>query len=410
MSTFTDWNGPQGGGARALDLVQLANAYSELVAKLDQHMADRTPGTSDVHGIKTYVEAQIATIRSLIPSTDGLISETEADNKYQAKIENINDFVRTATLDNYATKDSVTATLADYLKKNDLSTQQVILDIKTDIAAIEAILDAETFEMPILKATKYVEGLIHALEQIQFTWKKFGATVGGSNERGVFYLLGMLDKRAGTAYLRFTDTHSFAAVVDFAITTDLDAQAEVINYKDGQLSVTTDVDKADFTNVHFLIVKGTSAGKQHVYLAIQADEWMKQWEESGIINAGLFSAIPFEGAGINFIPVDSEGYEAPTGTTEVLFDLDYFALTDRMAAMEAKLDSIVSDDSVGEVTFWPKYDDNGVATDVPDWAHACDGSDIPDDEDHTAIRAVIGNTYPVQDYAIIRIKKIIRMD
>ena len=217
----------------------------------------------------------------------------------------------------------------------------------------------------------------------------------------------MLDERAGTAYLRFTDTHSFAAVVDFAITTDLDAQAEVIDFKDGQLSVTTDVDKTDLKNVHFLIVKGTAAGKQHVYLAIQADEWMKQWEESGIINAGLFSAIPFEGAGINFIPVDSEGYEAPTGTTEVLYDLDYFALTDRMSAMEAKLDSIVSDDSVGEVTFWPKYNDDGVAIDVPDWAHACDGSDIPDDEEHAAIRAAIGNVYPVQDYVIIRIKKLI---
>ena len=31
MSTFTDWNGPQGGGVRAADLIQLANAYSDLV-------------------------------------------------------------------------------------------------------------------------------------------------------------------------------------------------------------------------------------------------------------------------------------------------------------------------------------------------------------------------------------------
>lgn len=409
MSTFTDWNGPQG-NIRASDLVQLANAYSELVAKLEQHTADKTPGTSDVHGIKTYVEAQIATIRGLIPSVSAFITEVDADAKYALQSQIPTDVVHSADIANFATNAVVTALLADYLRTSDLGSNAVITAIQADIDALELALNTSPFSMPVLKATEYVEGLIHAVEQIQFTWKKFGAVVGGSNTRGVFYLLGMLDERAGTAYLRFTDTHSFAAVVDFAITSDLDAQANVINYKDGQLSVTTDVDKTDFTNVHFLIVKGTSAGKQHVYLAIQADEWMKQWEESGIINAGLFSAIPFEGAGINFIPVDSEGYEAPTGTTEVLFDLDYFALTDRMAAMEAKLDSIVSDDSVGEIIFWPKYNNDGVAVDVPDWAHACDGSDIPDDEDHAAIRAVIGNAYPVQDYAIIRIKKIIRMD
>lgn len=409
MSTFTDWNGPQGGGVRAMDLVQLANAYSELVTKLNQHIA-LTPDPQDVHGVKTYVEAKIAEIKALIPSVTAFITETAADAKYALKTQVPTDTVNHTELGDYVRSADLTTILTDYLKKNGLESQQVISDIKSDIAAIEAAISVSVLEKPVLKATEYVEGLIHALEQIQFTWKKFGAVVGGSNARGVFYLLGMLDERAGTAYLRFTDTHSFAAVVDFAITSDLDAQARVIDYKDGQLSVTTDVDKTDLTNVHFLIVKGTSAGKQHVYLAIQADEWMKRWEESGIINAGLFSAIPFEGAGINFIPVDSEGYVAPTGTTEVLYDLDYFALTDRMAAMEAKLDSIVSDDSVGEIIFWPKYNDDGIAVDVPDWAHACDGSNIPDDEDHAAIRAVIGNTYPVQDYVIIRIKKIIRMN
>ena len=75
MSTFTDWNGPQGGGVRAADLIQLANAYSDLVAKLNQHMSDKTPGTSDVHGIKNYVEAQIETIKGLIPSVSAFITE-----------------------------------------------------------------------------------------------------------------------------------------------------------------------------------------------------------------------------------------------------------------------------------------------------------------------------------------------
>lgn len=389
MSTFTDWNGPQGGGARAMDLIQLANAYSELVTKLNQHISDRTPGTSDVHGIRTYVEAQIAIIRGLIPSVSAFITEVAADNKYALKSQIPSDTVNHTELANYVQTNALNAALASYLKTNDLSSNAVITAIQSDIDALELAINADSFTRPILKATEYVEGLIHAVEQIQFTWKKFGATVGGSNARGVFYLLGMLDERAGTAYLRFTDTHSFAAIIDFTITTDLDAQAKVIDYKDGQLSVVTDADKADLTNVHFLIVKGTSAGKQHVYLAIQADEWMKQWEESGIINAGLFSAIPFEGAGINFIPVDSEGYRAPTGATEVLFDLDYFALTDRMSAMEAKIDSIVSS-LKAEITRSTTEDQNlqdqidGLRTDLDKEVEDREASD-------TALNDKIGN-------------------
>ena len=405
MSTFTDWNGPQGGsGARAADLIQLANAYSELVTKLHEHLA-HTTSSDNVHQSKDYVDRIKAEITALIPDVSNYITQLTADARYAklADLPNFGDFATRAMLANYAEASALNA----YLKKNDLSTQQIILDIQADIETLQNWVNSDSKEIPELTAN-HVTGMISAVEQVKFIWKKFGATVGGSNDRGVFYILGQLDERAGTAYLRLTDSQqSFAAVVNFAITTELDAQAEVIDFKDGQLSVTTDVDKTDLSNVHFLIVKGTAGGKQHVYLAIQADEWMKQWEESGVINAGLFAAIPFEGAGINFVPVNSEGYEAPTGSTEVLFDLDYFALTDRMSAIEAKLDTITSCDDVGEITGWPKYDpDTGIATDVPDWAHACDGTDVEDPE----LAAKIGDKYPLQDYSIIRIKKTVEVE
>src|SRR5574344_1919411 len=124
MSSFTDWNGPQGGGVRAVDLIQLANAYSDLVSKLNQHMADKTPDTSDVHGIKTYVEAQINKIN--IPDVSAFITEQDADGKYASKSEIPTDYVKKVTLDEYVK----TSALSDYLKTNDLSKQKLITDIQ----------------------------------------------------------------------------------------------------------------------------------------------------------------------------------------------------------------------------------------------------------------------------------------
>ena len=54
MSTFTNWNGPQGSDVRAKDMVEFANAYSELVAKLNQHLA-QTAADDNVHQVKQYV-------------------------------------------------------------------------------------------------------------------------------------------------------------------------------------------------------------------------------------------------------------------------------------------------------------------------------------------------------------------
>ena len=202
MSTFTDWNGPQGGGARAIDLIQLANAYSELVTKLDQHMADRTPGTSDVHGIKTYVESQIATIRGLIPSVTAFITETAADAKYALKAQIPSDTVNHTELTDYARNSAVAAQLANYLKTNDLGSNVIITAIQADIDALETALAADTLEKPVLKATEYVEGLIHAVEQVKFTDKVVATVVGGSDANGKYWFLGaeeFVSATAGTA-------------------------------------------------------------------------------------------------------------------------------------------------------------------------------------------------------------------
>lgn len=405
MSTFTDWNGPQGGNVRAMDLIELANAYSNLVTKLNEHL-NHTASSDNVHSVKSYVEQALAALE--IPSIEGLLKETDAANIYQTKIPDLNDFVRSAALNSYVTITALDTALADYLKTSDLSTQDVITAIRDDIVAIQTALSANPFEKPILKATEYVEGLIHAVEQVKFTFKQFGATVGGSDDRGVFYILGMIDDRAGTAYIRYTDDKSFAAVIHFAVTAELDAQSRVTDYLKGQLSITTD--SADLTHLHFKIVKGSDEnGMKHVYLAIQADEWFSQFASSD--GVGLFETLPFEGAGINFIPVDGIGYKRPNGATDILYDVDYRSLEDKVDAFETMINNMDEFHGVGTIVAWPKLNDNGIPVGFDsDCYHVCDGANIPDNPKYDAVRAIVGSKFPKVDYCVIQIREVVKFN
>lgn len=380
MSTFTDWNGPQGGGARATDLIQLANAYTELVAKLNQHMADKTPSTSDVHGIKTYVEAEINTIRNLIPSVNAFITATDADAKYALKSDIPTDAVHSADIADFVTATDLNTALTDYLKTEDIDSNGIITAIKDDIAAINAALnisdspaDDFTFEMPVLKATKYVEGIIHATEQVVFTDKTVSAYVGGSDSVGNYYLLGMLLDKAGTAYIKYKNTNSFSATVNFAFTPD----------DNGALSVVCDNDEWDA--LKFKIVAGTAAdGTSHAYLAIQEPDW-------------VVDQIAFECAGINFVPVGSDGWLAPNGNCHNV--VDCFAYTGLSASQIN-----IQVGNIGDVIAWSKFDNNGVPIDIPDNCHICDGSPV----DKTTWPELIAKgitTFPLVDYHIIVGKK-----
>lgn len=373
MSTFTDWNGPQG-SVRASDLVQLANAYSELVAKLDQHMADKTPGTSDVHGIKTYVEAQIATIRSLIPSVSAFITEVDADSRYALQSQIPTDVVHSADIANFATNAAVTALLANYLRTSDLDSQQVILDIQDDITRIWNALNAIPFEVPILKAADYIEGLIHAIEQVKFTDKVVATHVGGSDSNGKYWLIGMQtdEHQAGIALIRYGNTKPFSAVVNFAA-------SKVDGRYKGALSVVTDT---VISGLKFKLVYGTdNASNEHVYLAIQAPDWLAQ------------NQLEINASGINFCPIGSESCILPNGNCHDI--VDCFA----KAGLSASSFNVPIG-HVGEVVGWCKFDANGVPIDFPASCHVCDGSPV----DPAAWPELIAKgitTFPLVDYSII---------
>ena len=380
MSTFTDWNGPQGGGARAADLIQLANAYTDLVSKLNQHMSDKTPDTSDVHGIKTYVEAQLVAIKKLIPETSAFITETSADSKYALQSQVPTGTVKSDDLKSYVKTTDLDTALAGYLKTNDLKEQQLIKDIQADITAIETMLNISdvpdkdfVFEMPALKATKYVEGIMHAVEQVMFTDKQVSAYVGGADSAGNYYLLGMLLDKAGTAYIKHVNTNPFSASVNFAYTPD----------DKGALSVVCDNNVWDA--LKFKIVAGTDAtGEKHAYLAVQAPDW-------------VVDQIVFECAGINFCPIGSEDWVAPNGNCHDV--IDCLAYTGFSAS---QLNIKVGE--IGDVVAWSKFDTNGVPIDIPANCHICDGTEVSQSDWPELVAAGI-TTFPLVDYHIIIGKK-----
>lgn len=373
MSSFTDWNGPQG-SVRASDLVQLANAYSELVAKLDQHMADKTPGTSDVHGIKTYVEAQIATIRSLIPSVSAFITEVDADAKYALQSQIPTDIVHSADITNFVSNAALTSALSNYLRTSDLASQQVITAIQADIDEIQAALDADVFECPILRATEYIEGLVHAVEQIKFTDKAVATVVGGSDANGKYWLIGMqtIGHQAGIALIKYGNTKPFSAVVNFAA-------SKVDGRYNGALSVVTDT---VINGLKFKLVYGTDAGgNEHVYLAVQAPNWLVQ------------NQLEINASGINFCPIGSDGYILPNGNCHDI--VDCFT----KAGLSAS-NFNVPIGHIGEVVAWSKFDINGVPVDFPSSCHICDGTPV----DPAAWPELIARgitTFPLVDYHVI---------
>lgn len=374
MSTFTDWNGPQGGGARALDLIQLANAYAELVTRLNQHMADRTPGTSDVHGIKTYVESQIAEIKALIPSVAAFITETAADAKYALKTQIPSDTVSHTELADYAKSSAVAAQLANYLKTNDLGSNEVITAIQADIDDLEATLAADTFEKPVFKATEYVEGLIHAVEQVKFTDKIVATVVGGSDANGKYWLIGMQtdEHQAGIALIKYGNTKPFSAIVNFVA-------SKADGKYNGALTVVTDT---VINGLKFKLVYGTgSNGNEHVYLAIQAPGWLE------------LNQLEISASGINFCPIGSEGCMLPNG--------DCHDITDCFTKVGLSASSFnVPIGRVGDVIGWSKFNSKGVPVDFPSSCHACDGSTVNPATWPELIAKGITN-FPLVDYHII---------
>ena len=319
----------------------------------------------------------------------------------------MSDYARRDQLNDYA----LASSLSVYLKKSDLSSEDVIVAIQNNIAALQSWINSDSKVIPEL-TSDHITGMINAVEQINFVDKTFNAIVSGSDKVGVYYILGMLKDKAGTAYIRMGNTKPFSAAVNFACTPE---------YK-GALSVTTD---SELANLKFKIVSVTSAdGEKHAYLAVQSTEWIQNFASTD--GVGVFNSIEFDGAGINFIPVDSEGYKKPNGSCHDVCDCKAgkgFSFSELANGVLNKriykevnnpyvtYNDITALDAVGLISQWPEWDeDTAMAINVPEGYHACDGTDVlPEDDVSDEFRAKY-TQYPLVDYSVIKTKSTVKFE
>lgn len=418
MSTFTNWDGPQGSNVRASDLAELALRYQNMLSELQAHI-NATPSTNNVHNIKDYIEpliSECAKTADVISRLNTYAKLTDIPNlePYALK-QDLNEYAKKVQLEDYV----LSTTLTRYLKIADLTQQQVILDIQAAIAEIQSWFnnpnEIADFKH-VVKTNAYFEGLVHALEQIKFTDKREAAYIGGSDDIGVYYILGMLEDKAGITYIKYVDDKPFSAVINFAITP---------NFK-GEMSVTTD---CELEGLKFKIVKGSDKdGVEHLYLAIQSTEWIPNF--ASYDGKGMFSTLDFEASGINFVPINSEGWKQSNGNCIDIcdcasgkgFSFSQLATTVLEKRIYKEKDNpyvtyndIKPLDMIGGVIYWDEWEEdeygNRFAINVPDGYHACDGTPVLDSDGACEeFREKHPNNYPTIDYCMIKIKPVMEVN
>lgn len=381
MSTFTDWNGPQGSNVRANDLAEMALRYQSMLSELQAHI-NANPSSTNVHSIKDYIEPLLQECVKFEDLTNKLTAYAKLE-----QIPRLDGYVQRSELNQFATQSDITDfvrvnTLSSYLMKDELEGMSVIQRLKDSIASIQAFINGQDIAVfdSIVKTNQYFEGLVNAVEQVKFTDKIVHAYIGGSDDLGVYYILGMLLDKAGTVYIKYVDDKPFSAVVNFAVTSSLK----------GTINVITD---ATLKDLNFKIVTGTDKdGNQHAYLAIQSSEWIPQFASTD--GKGMFNNITFEIGGINFVPVESNGWKPNNGSCEIICKSSRFLLFNDIKKLDIEF----------EVIGWDEYNDEGIAINVPYGYHACDGTEVLDTDDVSDEFREKYDNYPLIDYHIIKVK------
>lgn len=242
---------------------------------------------------------------------------------------------------------------------------------------------SKTVSSDVHDINTYITKNLHSLK---LAFEECNAPVSTVNDSTKpYYILGMLDSRVGTAYVKYTNTKSFSAVISYAITDTKDAEYSA------HLGIVTDYasDKnntgLDYNDLHFTVLKTTdSKGVTHLYLGLQADAWL-----NAETNKVYFGTVPFEVTGINLITINDESFKTPVGLVSVTTNVDY-TLNQRIAKAEEALVQI------GTIIGWA-----GDLKSIPDRYLACDGSAIPDE--YTTLKKVLNSeTLPLIDYHIIK--------
>ena len=339
MSTFTQWNGPQGAsGPSAKDITALIDAYNNMSSALQAHLAAVAPTDSSVHGIVSYVNSVKAELQALLGA--------KAENTALAAVKDTADAAATkqALLDAVQNMEQLIAAKADekaLSAKADTATTEAM---QKNIDTITEMLDklqaewdkfaayykddaSELAFSTIIKTAEYFIGKLHAHYVIDFTkWSHFTAPFAGtgtqdsSDTNGIF-ILGCLsmdwadddnapDKeqaaKPARAYIKYVNTNPFDAIIDMSAT-----KAE--GKFSGSLSVHISKKAGTWQNMKFHLVHGTdSKGNEAVYLGISS---------SKLASAGSdYSNVNFHVAGINFLAPGQIGFVVPTGLLNGITD------------------------------------------------------------------------------------------
>ena len=279
MSTFTDWNGPMSRGPAPSDWRDLIDNYKTALANFNSKV-DKEEGkglstkdytAEDKAKVDKLGEASEKSIGAIASGNAGLVTGEAVYNAllgYVAKQTGYD-----LSQNNYSNDDKEAVTKLRSSKTVNKGVSEEIISGDANLVTGDAVYRAvkeltDKIELTYLPAENFSDDLKKIVELIKdqgnldLTFQKFSAPVAGTYNDGVYYVLGMLGADAGTAYIKYGNTTTFAATVDFA-TTESSAQ----------LNVTANVEASNLHNVHFFIVKGTSGNEHHNYLAISADEW-----------------------------------------------------------------------------------------------------------------------------------------
>lgn len=384
MSTFTQFNGPQGSyGPSAKDMAELIAAYNQLSTQLNSHIqktvafSEETGVTESgfVHGVKTaldqfYVKLTGKADKTAFNELQRLVEET-------SNVANANKTKLTNTEAQVSINTSEVATL----KTNTSELTRKVGVHGTDISALKALTTEleqsvsvlmEVHELlnvlsfadngatvaqfePIISSAKYILGKIHALKIIDFTQfaevnAQFAGT-GAMNDTVTngLYVLGKLSSdwtnqgnapttnifKAARAYIKYENTKPFDAIVDMCCST---------NGTDFNGAITAQVSKGanEWTGLQFHLVSATdNKGEKAIYLCISADGLAKDAYNS--------SALNFLVAGVNFIPLDEDTAKRVqtvhlcASTVDISTDNSATTALTSLTADSAKVKKIITD-------------------------------------------------------------------
>ena len=335
MSTFTQWNGPQGAsGPSAKDMLALVEAYNNLSTKLAAHIEAVAPTDTAIHGIVSYVKDIKTQLEALIgtkATTEALNTVKTAADAAATKtalneaVANIEELIAAkasnSALDEKADK-TTTAALSNQITALITIVDNLKTDYESHIAHITDEVVLLAFDCAIKTAT-YIIGKIKASKVIDFTkWAHFSAPFAGTGSlsdtstNGAF-IIGCLSldwsddvnapaeeyaHKAARAYVKYVNSNPFDAICDMVVTNTDEGYV-------GSLTVHLAKKAGTWKDLAFHLILGTnSKHTKCVYLAVSS---------KGLASTNAdYSNTNFRACGENFIPVGEDGYITPSGMLE----------------------------------------------------------------------------------------------